>query len=105
MRNHFLALKLVVAIALTSTSVRAAEPIVGRLIGEFKLIDVRGKETSLSDLREHDVLVVAFLGTECPQAKLYAPRLAKLEKEFRARGVGFISINSNVQDTLAEMTA
>lgn len=84
---------------------RAAEPLEGKLIGEFKLTDVRGKVTSLSDLRESDVLVVAFLGTECPLAKLYAPKLAKLEQDYRARGVAFLSINSNAQDSLAEMAA
>src|SRR5881394_3441839 len=78
-----------------------AEPLDGKLIGEFKLTDVRGKVTALSEFRESDVLVVAFLGTECPLAKLYAPKLAKLEQEYRTRGVAFLSINSNAQDSLA----
>jgi peroxiredoxin/mono/diheme cytochrome c family protein len=83
----------------------AAEPLAGRIITPFTLRDARGKETSLADFKEHDVLVVAFLGTECPLAKLYGPKLAKLEKEYRSRGVGFVAINSNAQDSLAEMAA
>ena len=37
--------------------------------------------------------IVCFLGIECPLAKLYAPRLRDLEKEFNSQGVRFIGIN------------
>lgn len=49
--------------------------------------------------------VICFLGTECPLAKLYAPRLAKLEKEFADRGFQFIAINSNQQDSKLDWEA
>ena len=40
-------------------------------------------------------VVVAFLGTECPLAKLYAPRLAELAKELPKDKVAFVAIDAN----------
>ena len=48
-------------------------------------------------------MVVAFLGTECPLAKLYAPRLVELAAEFKDRGVAFVGIDSNQQDSVTEL--
>ena len=49
--------------------------------------------------------VVCFLGTECPLARLYAPRLNQLAAEFKARGVTFVGVDSNVQDSQADVSA
>src|SRR5262249_59221212 len=42
--------------------------------------------------------VVVFLGTECPLANLYVPTLTALHKDYAARGVQVLAINSNSQD-------
>ncbi len=47
-------------------------------------------------------LVLCFLGTECPLAKLYAPRLDAMATEFSERGFQFVAINSNRQDSTDE---
>src|SRR5687768_2821274 len=60
---------------------------VGRTVVNFTLRDYRGASQSLEELAYQQLVVVAFLGTECPLAKLYAPRLSKLHAEFSARGV------------------
>ena len=75
----------------------------GKKIDDFSARDFRGKTTSLSDSAGSRLVVVAFLGTECPLAKLYAPRLADLATEFQGRGVAFIGINSNQQDSITEL--
>jgi len=49
--------------------------------------------------------VVCFLGAECPLANLYAPRLNRLATEFKNRGVRFVGINSNLQDSMPELAA
>jgi hypothetical protein len=49
--------------------------------------------------------VVAFLGTECPLAKLYGARLAELHGQYVKQGVGFVGINANTQDALTEVAA
>ncbi|MDZ4852471.1 MAG: redoxin domain-containing protein [Pirellulaceae bacterium] len=74
-------------------------------VGDFTLPDFRGKDQRLAELKDKSLVVVAFLGTECPLAKLYGPRLAKLSKEYESRGVGFLGINPNQQDSLTEMAA
>jgi len=75
----------------------------GKKVGDFRLHDFRGKEHALSEYADRKLVVVAFLGTDCPLAKLYAPRLAELAAEFEPQGVAFIGINSNFQDSLAQI--
>ena len=74
-------------------------------IADFTLPDFRGKEHRLAEFAEKPLVVVAFLGTECPLAKLYGPRLAKLAREYESRGVAFVGINPNQQDSLTEVAA
>lgn len=84
---------------------QALKPAFGSAMAEFRLKDFRGKEHALSDFRDAKLVVVTFLGCECPLAKLYAPRLAELAAEFSPRGVAFVGINSNRQDSITEMAA
>ncbi|MEO2048717.1 MAG: redoxin domain-containing protein [Pirellulales bacterium] len=77
----------------------------GRQIKSFRLLDFRGKEYSLESFKHNPILVVAFLGTECPLVKLYGPRLDKLAEELEAEGVGFVGINANSQDSITEIAA
>jgi peroxiredoxin len=79
------------------------QPAVGKTIGEFQLADFRGKRWSLSEFRKHKLVVVAFLGTECPLMGFYGPRLAKLAEKCEQQGVALLGINSNQQDSLAEL--
>lgn len=80
-------------------------PRVGRKIADFSLRDARGKLHSLADYAQSEVIVVAFLGVECPLVKLYAPRLEELADRYAARGVTFLGINSNVQDPPTKILA
>lgn len=82
------------------TDLNAAER---KSITDFTLPDFRGKELRLAEFTAKPIVVVAFLGTECPLAKLYGTRLAQLAKEYEARGVAFLAINPNQQDSLTEM--
>ena len=84
----------------------AADPArLGRKIDDFTLKDSHGRPHALSDLAKAKLVVVAFLGTECPLANLYQPRLADLAKRFEGNGVAFIGINSNYQDSIVEIGA
>ena len=59
---------------------------------------------SLADLKGKAV-VVAFVGTECPISNAYMPRLVELHKEFADKGVTFVAVNANVQDTAERVAA
>ena len=72
-------------------------------IADFTLNDHAGAKRSLAEWSDKPVLVVVFLGTECPLAKLYGQKLGEMEKTYAERGVQFIGINSNQQDTLQEL--
>ena len=67
--------------------------------------DVYGKTHHLTDYADQQLIVVIFVGNDCPLVKLYASRLAELAGEFGPRGVVFLGINSNRQDTLTEVAA
>ncbi len=78
---------------------------IGRTINDFALADYRGKEYALAEFADKEVIVVAFLGNECPLCRQYGPRLEQLSKELADRGVAFLGINSNQQDTPTEVAA
>jgi peroxiredoxin len=76
----------------------------GRQIANFTLPDHLGHEYSLADFADSRLVVVVFIGVECPLARLYAPRLAELNERYAPRGVTFLAIDSNRQDSLTELT-
>ncbi|GIW79806.1 MAG: thiol-disulfide isomerase [Gemmatales bacterium] len=101
----FAALLAVLVVAFSSPGAEKASSPIGRKAAPFELKDYRGKRYTLDSFKDYKILVVAFLGTECPLAKLYGSRLAKLADEFEKRGVGFVGINSNTQDSITEIAA
>ena len=78
---------------------------VGRKLEIFQLTDFRGRDLTEKDFAGSKFLVVAFLGVECPLAKLYSERLQKIQDSFGARGVTVIGVDANQQDSLSEMAA
>lgn len=83
---------------------KVASP-VGKKVESFELKDFGGKPHSLAAMADKQAVVIAFLGTECPLATLYAPRLEQLAARFADRGVAVVGINANQQDSLSEMAA
>ena len=73
----------------------------GTKVASFTLRDFRGAETSLEQFAAKKAVVLAFVGCECPVAKLYGPRLATLAKAYDAQGVQFLGIDSNQQDGIS----
>ena len=65
---------------------------------DFRLQDHRGAWHSLDEARDSKVVVLAFVGTECPLAEAYAPRLAEMARGFEKRGVAFFGVDANRQD-------
>ncbi|MCI0463100.1 MAG: redoxin domain-containing protein [Gemmataceae bacterium] len=78
---------------------------VGKTIASFTLKDTTGRPVALADFKDRKAVVVIFLGTQCPINNQFAPHLAGLHKEFSPKGVQFLGLNSNHQDsskTIAE---
>ncbi len=72
-------------------------------VASFTLTTIAGDAVSL-DQSDAELTVLCFLGTECPLAKLYGPRLQTMSDSFGDR-VRFIGVNSNVQDSVEELKA
>src|SRR5262249_47524406 len=96
-----LSLILVLLSPLAAPSAEATASPIGKKVDSFRLRDYRGAERSLEEFAHQELIVLAFTGTECPIAKLYAPRLAELAKEFGPKSVAFIGIDANQQDSIS----
>jgi peroxiredoxin len=72
---------------------------IGKQIAAFSLKDGGGKTWSPADFKDAKALVVVFIGTECPINNAFMPRLVELHKEYAGRGVRFLAINANQQDS------
>lgn len=77
----------------------------GQPVESFTLDNCYGKPVSLDDFTSARAIAVVYLGTECPLAKLYGPRLSEIQKKYADQGVQIIGINSNKQDSLTEIAA
>jgi thiol-disulfide isomerase/thioredoxin/mono/diheme cytochrome c family protein len=80
---------------------RAAEAGVGRLVADVAFTDLAGKTGKLSEFKAK-LTVVAFTNTTCPICKKYAPGLARLEKEYAAKGVAFLFVNPTATEKVTE---
>ena len=77
----------------------------GRVIPEFQLTDAAGTVTKVAEQTKKQLTVVCFLGTECPLARYYGPRLSGIATEYASQNVRFIGVNSNSHDSQDDVTA
>lgn len=75
----------------------------GFLVPNVTFRDRTGKTWKLSDFQTSKFLVIAFTNTTCPLCKKYAPSLARLEKEYAARGVAFLFVNPTATDAATDV--
>jgi peroxiredoxin len=61
----------------------------------FSLPDTDGRIVSLADYRDAPALLVMFICNHCPFVKHVRRELARLGRDYVARGVGIVAINSN----------
>ena len=68
----------------------------GTVAPDFVLFDtISGKEQNLSELKSDIATVLFFICNHCPFVKHIQKQLAQLAKDYQARGIAFIAINSN----------
>lgn len=61
----------------------------------FELVDTRGKLVRLDDFNDAPALLVMFICNHCPFVKHVRSQLARLGREYGARGVAIVAINAN----------
>ncbi|MGL6072780.1 MAG: redoxin family protein [Fimbriiglobus sp.] len=93
-------LSLLLMLGSLATAAEGPKPIapqqagVGRRVPSFSAKDIVDKTHTLEALfKDHKAVVLAFTSATCPISQKYLPTLAKLEKEFTAKGVRFVYIN------------
>ncbi len=67
----------------------------GTAAPDFALPDCANQTVRLADFSQAPALLVAFICNHCPYVKHVAPALAELAREYQARGVAVVGINSN----------
>src|SRR5579884_2926914 len=96
---------LAAALGAPGPTAAAVAPAPGATVPALTLKDIHRRPRPLDGFKDRKAFVVVFIGTECPLANLYLPTLAALHKEYAGRGVQFLAINSNSQDTFIEVSA
>lgn len=76
---------------------------IGRKAPDFRLKDTEGRSRSLSEFKDKKVLVLVFTATECPISNSYAQPLAQLATKYAARGVQFLGVNANLDESLEQV--
>ena len=84
---------------------KAGECGIGTRIGDAALVDLDGKARTLSEFTAKKPAVIALVSTSCPVSKRTLPSLARLEKEYAARGVAFVLIAPTSTDSSEDLRA
>ncbi|MBP1686674.1 MAG: Alkyl hydroperoxide reductase and/or thiol-specific antioxidant family (AhpC/TSA) protein [Deltaproteobacteria bacterium] len=67
----------------------------GTVAPDFQLPDTTGKLVSAHDMRDAPALLVTFICNHCPFVKHIRAGLAQFAREYQARGLAIVAINSN----------
>ncbi len=105
MRTRANALVALLALCAAPLMAEESKAPIGKKIDNFTLNDYHGQPYSLDQVGKDKVVVLTFLGTECPLCKIYAPRLIELAKQYEPQGVVFLGIDPNRQDAVTEIAA
>lgn len=105
MRTRACALVALLALGTAPLMAEESKAPIGKKVENFTLNDYHGQPYSLDQVGKDKVVVLAFLGTECPLCKIYAPRLVELAKQYEKQGVAFLGIAPNRQDAVTEIAA
>lgn len=65
---------------------------------DFRLPDTKGRMVCLSDYKGAPALLVIFMCNHCPYVKYVRKAMVRLVKEYQAKGVAVVGINSNDVD-------
>jgi peroxiredoxin len=94
--------------SLAMTALLCAAPqsmTIGARAENFTLRDPAGSEHALfqNEGEKPKATVVIFIATQCPVSNAYNERMAALAKEYAAKGVRFLGVNANKQESAVEV--
>ena len=87
-----------------SVEVAAQSPLSpGDQVAPFSLPDTDGKTVSVGNWDKSKATVILFVSTQCPVSNAYNGRMEKLAKDYTAKGVKFVGVNSNKAENSAQI--
>ena len=99
MRNRIMAV--ILSAIITASFLQASDTV--KKVENFTLEDYNGIKHSLNDYKSSKAIVLMFIATQCPVSNGYNERMVHLYKEYTPKGVAFVGINSNKQETVEEI--
>jgi peroxiredoxin len=72
-------------------------------VADFTLEDYNGVKHSLAEFKSSKAIVLMFIATQCPVSNAYNTRMVELQKDYASKGVTFVGINSNKQESADEV--
>jgi peroxiredoxin len=75
----------------------------GDKIADVAFRDAAGQPIRLYDFKDKKATVVVFVSFECPVSTSYAPILADLAQAYGPRGVAFLAVCPNVEETADQL--
>lgn len=78
----------------------------GELVSDFRFASLDGQKGRLTGLLEkYSAVVVVVRSVDCPVSQKYGHEIARIEREYADRGVGFLYLDVNPADTKDAMAA
>ena len=74
----------------------------GEKAPDFSLPGVDGRRYSIASFVDKPVLVIIFSCNHCPYVKAFEDRMVSIQKDYAAKGVQLVAINSNDEKAYAE---
>ena len=99
MRNRIMTGILVTIIS--APFLHASEPV--KKVENFTLEDYNGTKHTLTDYKSAKAIVLMFIATQCPVSNAYNERMVQLYKDYASKGVSFVGINANKQESVNEI--
>src|SRR5678816_4041984 len=70
----------------------------GQVVDNFRLLDQNGKSHELYYSSDMKAVVLMVHGNGCPIVRQALPALREIREQYKAQGVEFVLLNSNLQD-------
>ena len=99
----YLAATAFIASTIATHIVRA--DLIGQAAPDFTLTNaVTGTSTALGSLKtDKQATVIVFVGVQCPVSNAYNDRYIALANEYSAKGIEFVAINSNQNESIEKV--
>ncbi len=81
----------------------AGQVSVGDKLTPFSLESYEGKDVNLASYAGKKAVLLVFMATRCPVSNAYNERMEGMAKEYGPKGVAFVGINANKEESPAEI--